>query len=156
MLALAAVWSTAAAPRRLYDAPTMAGSAPRQGGLSAGGEHSCGVTEGGAGQCWGLDTDGQVSGLPTGVSSWAILSAGESHTCGIATNGDAHCWGSDVWGQVSGLPADLKWMSISAGVYHTCGVTTLGAGYCWGTNSAGQTDVPSHSLDQPTEFQMHV
>ena len=61
--------------------------------MSAGGHHSCGVSTGGAGYCWGRDDDGQSS-VPSGVT-WAAISAGYSHSCGVSTGGAGYCWGND-------------------------------------------------------------
>ena len=65
---------------------------------SAGGHHSCGVSTGGAGYCWGRDDDGQSSNVPSGVT-WASISAGGHHSCGVSTGGAGYCWASYGYGQ---------------------------------------------------------
>lgn len=85
--------------------------------VSAGDEHSCGVTTMGAGYCWGFNLDGQLGNgmtaytpvrVPTLVAgglTFASVSAGRgsvrgAHTCGITPGGLAYCWGSNVVGQL--------------------------------------------------------
>ena len=68
-------------------------------GISAGYNHTCAVTTGGAVWCWGWNTSGQlgngtttstnvpvaVTGLGSGVAS---VSAGYRHTCAVSTAGE--------------------------------------------------------------------
>jgi alpha-tubulin suppressor-like RCC1 family protein len=82
--------------------------------ISAGGEHTCAVRDGGA-WCWGRNDRGQlgngtttlggcyclttpvaVSGLSSGVSA---VSAGGGHGCAVK-NGGAWCWGANSYGQL--------------------------------------------------------
>ncbi len=57
--------------------------------LSAGGDHTCGIIDGGIDDgeatCWGLNSSGQ-STPPSGVR-FRALSAGRDHTCGIIEGG---------------------------------------------------------------------
>ena len=78
--------------------------------LTAGGEHTCGLTSSGAAYCWGSNSNGQL---------------------GNGTIGGAN----PVAAPVSG---GLSFVSLSAGGAHTCGVTPSGAIYCWGANGSGQ------------------
>jgi alpha-tubulin suppressor-like RCC1 family protein len=82
--------------------------------LSAAGVHTCGVTTGGKGYCWGDNLDGR---LGTGGGFWT-----------------ARKWDT----KPSAVAGDLTFTMISAGDYHTCGVTSEGAVYCWGGNGNGQ------------------
>lgn len=127
--------------------------------ISAGITHTCGVTVGGAGYCWGLNELGQLgdgtlsdSDVPApvaGLLNFESISAGYFHTCGVVTGGDAYCWGRNTEGALgdgtlsdSNIPVlvagELTFESITVGRLHTCAVTTSGDAYCWGFNSDGQ------------------
>ena len=128
--------------------------------VTAGAEHSCGLTSTGEAYCWGKGSSGQLGDgtrtnpwtpmLVSGRHTWASVDAGSHHTCGVTTAGEAYCWG-DNWtvgklgnGKTTNslVPAlvigELTWASVDAGYLHTCGVTTGGAAYCWGANQNGQ------------------
>jgi alpha-tubulin suppressor-like RCC1 family protein len=121
--------------------------------VSAGDQHTCGVTTGGAAYCWGGNGWGQLGDgtrtsrtSPTLVSaalSFAAVDAGYSHTCGVTASGAAYCWGRNFYGQLGdGTRTDratpgpvaggLSFATISAGGEHTCGVASDGTAYCWG------------------------
>ena len=77
--------------------------------ISAGDQHTCAVTTGGAVKCWGRNVAGvlgdgtdtnrtsptPVSGQSTGM---AAVGAGLYRTCAVETTGKAWCWGSGVLG----------------------------------------------------------
>jgi alpha-tubulin suppressor-like RCC1 family protein len=139
-------------------------STPVAGGLtfatiSAGWNHTCGVTTGGAGYCWGANQDGRLGDGTTvstngpvpvgGGLTFATISAGSTYSCGATTDGTAYCWGSNAHGELGDgtttqqpapvpVAGGLRFATISAGIAHTCGVATSGAAYCWGANPDGR------------------
>src|SRR5205823_1963938 len=115
--------------------------------VSAGGDHTCGVTPSGTAYCWGWNHDGQLGdgtrvdrrtpvpvAAPAGVG-FAAVSLGGWHTCGVTLGGTAYCWGHNAYGQLGdgtdtsrtipvavSVPAGLSFAAVSAGCYHTCGL----------------------------------
>ena len=75
--------------------------------MSAGGQHTCGVTTSGAAYCWGQNGFGQLG------------------------NGGAE---NDFQTRPVAISGGLTFASVSAGAFYTCGVTVSGAAYCWGSN----------------------
>ncbi|MCX5859617.1 MAG: fibronectin type III domain-containing protein [Proteobacteria bacterium] len=79
--------------------------------ISAGNNHTCAVTTGGALKCWGEGDFGQigngdtlnyydpqpVANVASGVTS---VSAGGNHTCALMEGGWARCWGLNLSGQL--------------------------------------------------------
>ncbi len=129
--------------------------------ISAGGTHTCGITNSGAAYCWGEGATGRLgtgstanSSVPAAVvqstsGPFTQVSAGGAHTCGITSTG-AFCWGAGGNGRLgnnatpnSTLPVAVvqtlsgPFSQVSAGNAHTCGISSSGA-YCWGSNANGQ------------------
>jgi alpha-tubulin suppressor-like RCC1 family protein len=127
--------------------------------LSAGAEHTCGITTTGSTYCWGRNLEGRLgdgtvegSAIPTRVATAARLiqlSAGWEITCG-RTAQSAACWGSNRSGQLGSaskddalrpvaLANDLPLAGIATYGMHSCGFGGSDHyAYCWGANWAGQ------------------
>lgn len=129
--------------------------------LSAGAEHTCGVTDAGGVMCWGNNDQAQlgdgtttmrmqstpVVGLPSPVRE---VVAGVALTCARASSGAAWCWGQNGGGQagIGEYSAELlrtptaisgghSFSNIVLGEEHACGIAS-GAVLCWGNNIRGQ------------------
>jgi alpha-tubulin suppressor-like RCC1 family protein len=143
----------------------------------SGSAHTCALTSGGAVECWGDNSTGQlgtgvtldsptpvmVSGLSSGVIA---IAAGAQHTCALTQGGAVKCWGLSFHGQLgdgtfthSYTPIDVVGLSsgvtaITAGGLHTCALMTSGAVKCWGDNPTGElvngvTSTSSTPVDVP-------
>ena len=135
--------------------------------VTAGGRHTCAVSEELEVYCWGSNSNGQLGNASAGLrSSVPVLvgggaaqgivfdkvSAGESHTCGIVGT-VTYCWGHNERGQLGNattlpsvspvgvllLPARAFAQHVSAGFEFTCNVVaSVGRAYCWGRDDSGQ------------------
>lgn len=136
--------------------------------FDTGQEHGCavGATTGGV-WCWGVNTEGQVSGssgntrpnpipvagLPEGRRAVSVA-AGTNFSCALMDDATAWCWGSNAAGQLgadrttgtsqrSVTPVQVVnvpegIVAISAYNQHACIRTSAGAAKCWGWNNNGQ------------------
>jgi alpha-tubulin suppressor-like RCC1 family protein len=129
--------------------------------VSAGLNHTCGVTTGGQLYCWGWNGHGELGdgtterhARPTLVAGGLLfrqVSAGGSHTCAVTTEYLAYCWGENSAGQLGdGTTVDRRltpvpvaggraFRQISAGPIRTCALTTSTTSkiYCWGNGYLG-------------------
>jgi alpha-tubulin suppressor-like RCC1 family protein len=127
--------------------------------VSAGYNHTCGVTADSLAYCWGSNFFGQVGdGTQTdrltpvrvaGFLRFRGVSAGTDFTCGITISYKAYCWGSNSHRSLGdGTTADIRlkpvpvagglhFGQVTAGNSHGCAVTTADKAYCWGENSFG-------------------
>lgn len=134
--------------------------------ISAGSGYTCGVTNTGAGYCWGSGTDGklgtgstQQSTTPAPVADGHIftaIAAGLRHTCGVTAGGSALCWGNGPDGELGNgsttnryvatpVTGNLMFFAASGGVSHTCAIAMDGQAYCWGSGSAGRLGTGSNA-----------
>jgi len=137
--------------------------------ISAGSDHTCGVSTTNQAYCWGnnswrqLGTGGSgFSGAPVlvaGSLAFAKVTAGTGFTCGITTGGATYCWGANSIGQVGdggkisygnafvALPQQVvggnAFQSVTLGNQFACAVTATGKGYCWGSNNSKLGNGPS-------------
>jgi alpha-tubulin suppressor-like RCC1 family protein len=76
--------------------------------ISAGGEHTCGVTTAGQGYCWGEGSDGElgIGGFPilrntptpiSGGLTWQSIEVGTNHSCGVTVDNQRYCWGRSLY-----------------------------------------------------------
>ena len=144
--------------------------------LSAGGNHTCLVTDAGTIRCWGTRGEevlgrellhrsanrvpGEVEGL-LGVATDVTI--GHQHTCALLEDGTANCWGSlrDTLGagptnssepqEVIGIDAEIA--SISAGALHSCAIAEDHSVWCWGVSGAGNLGFDCGSQWCPTPME---
>ena len=142
LLLVGVVVAAAAAAMLTLSMPRAADAAspvvPGFSAVSAGADHTCGLRETGAIECWGDNLYGQAD-APAG--HFSAVSAGGGYSCGLRETGTVECWGLNYAGQTD-APAG-RFSAVSAGSAHACGLRETGAVECWGFNYAGQTDAPA-------------
>jgi alpha-tubulin suppressor-like RCC1 family protein len=128
--------------------------------VSAGDNHTCGITVANVTLCWGDNANGQLGDSTNlarrlrpsrvaGGRQFRQLDAGGLHTCAVTTADRAFCWGGASLGQLGtgqtspsfwprAVAGSLSFRRVTAGARHTCGETTGNRAYCWGLNSFGQ------------------
>jgi alpha-tubulin suppressor-like RCC1 family protein len=132
--------------------------------ISAGNGFTCGVTQSGAGYCWGGlfepmlrhgvlgsgSTAGSATPVPVaGGIRFAVIETGTRAACGLDVAGVAYCWGGNSLGELGVGVADsrahplpeavrtsVRFQKLSLGDV-SCGLATDAALYCWGTTAAG-------------------
>lgn len=129
--------------------------------ITAGEEHTCGLTTGAGVVCWGANGDGQVGdgtafayrppvGVATLQSGVQAVVANGGHSCALLNSGGVSCWGGNQAGQlgdggtserrvpvaVLGLPESAT--ALAVGGSHTCALLQSGGVACWGRNGSGQ------------------
>lgn len=104
----------AGSPGSVVLAPALVAGGLVWASVSAGGDHTCGVTTAGVAYCWGVNDGGQLG------TGWADRL---EHAVPEAVSGG------------------LAFRQVSAGLFHTCGLTLDVAAYCWGWNDSGQLGI---------------
>jgi alpha-tubulin suppressor-like RCC1 family protein len=124
--------------------------------------HTCAVLAGGAVNCWGSNSEGEVGDgsvespvlTPVGVTGIAAgsigVSSGSEHSCAVFADGSVRCWGDNWAGQLgngdnvpSNTPAAVSGLTsgalaVSVGGAFSCALTDAGGIKCWGDNTYGQ------------------
>lgn len=134
--------------------------------ITAGNNHTCGITSEGDAFCWGYNYYKQLGSLSSGNQTYpqlvsgfngtyvfSSITAGDNHTCAIGIKNSVSglfCWGLNTSGQLGigsivspkSLPEPVAGLttatSISAGDNYTCVLKTDKHFTCWGNNSRGQ------------------
>lgn len=92
--------------------------------ISAGGDHTCGITTGGAAFCWGSNFDGQLGNGAVGDQSASPVAV----VGGLTFSRISASTGT----RATAFPGGPRWKTFGSG--HTCALTTAGAVFCWGDN----------------------
>jgi hypothetical protein len=97
-----------------------------------------GVLHAGQLRTWGLDRDGQVTGVPTGTDFVAVA-AGDAHGLALRSDGTVAAWGQNDDGECD-VPAGT-YKAIGAGADFSLAIRTDGSIAAWGDN--GQRQISS-------------
>ena len=115
--------------------------------LSAGDDHTCGLTQQGVVHCWGRGLTG--IGMTASGRPFVGFSAGGRHRCAWTAEGEASCWGTNEFGELGTggttatstpvpVAGGLRFASVSAGRDYSCGLLVSGEAYCWGFGAGGR------------------
>jgi alpha-tubulin suppressor-like RCC1 family protein len=168
-LMLAACSETATEPEPLAEPSSIQANVSGSAALSfwqvsAGANHTCGITSDRRLYCWGANYNGQVGDGTSGAENsrsrpvpvggalrFRQVSAGRGYTCAVTTDNLVYCWGWNDFGQLGDgtksfprpTPAPVagghRFRSVQAGSFHTCAVSTPdNRAYCWGANGQGE------------------
>ncbi|MGI9041569.1 MAG: RCC1 domain-containing protein, partial [Gemmatimonadales bacterium] len=112
--------------------------------VSAGEDHTCGVTTADRVYCWGRNLFGQLGDgtttnrlTPVAVAGglrFRHISAASNHTCGVTTDDRAFCWGWNYYAQLGdgtttnrltpgAVAGGRRFRQVRADNAHTCAIT---------------------------------
>ena len=139
---------------------TVVGGITNWSTVSAGQEHSLGLTSTGILYAWGYNQSGQLGDGTTvsknspvtvigGITNWSKVSAG-GLSLGLTSTGILYAWGVNSSGQlgtgnttnrsspVTVVGGITNWSQLSASSSQSLGLTSTGIAYAWGNNNYGQ------------------
>ena len=138
--------------------------------VSAGHDHSCGVTTENRAYCWGRNSEGQLGDGTTitrlapravaGSLRFRQISASFSSTCGVTTDFRAYCWGDNPLGELGDgttnrrlEPAPVagghRFRQVNTSFEHACAVSyPSNRVFCWGENADGQLGIGTNTGPQ--------
>jgi len=114
--------------------------------LSAGDDHTCGLTPNGDVYCWGGNHyNGFNLWMPQPLAGFSFtqLSGTGHYTCGLDLSGSIRCWewAGSQFTQPWTITTTLTFTKVSASDDHDCALTANNVAYCWGYNYAGQLGI---------------
>lgn len=116
--------------------------------IACGFEHSVALKSDGSLVSWGDDSNGQVSGTPTGTEFSAVATGGW-HSVAFKSDGSLVSWGEDGCGQVSGTPTGAEFGAVATGHNHSVALTSDGSLVSWGSradNYKRQSNTPTGNV----------
>lgn len=94
-------------------------------------------------EAWGDDTDGVVSGVPSG--KFSSIDCGAHFACALGDDGSIYCWGDNGVGQCSN-PSGI-FVKVRCGWDSAVAIDRDGYAQCWGENpNSGPWSVPATKL----------
>lgn len=142
--------------------PALWESSLEFGDISAGYEHTCGLTDDGQIMCWGLGSDevkneqsfDYAQAYVPDNAGWQRVSAGGYFTCGVRVDGSLACWGqgSDpgrdelYQDHDQAVPPSGIYDSVSAGGVSACALSSSGGVTCWGADGHGLSEPPASKV----------
>ena len=127
--------------------------------ISAGGNHTCGVTNTPEVYCWGDNAEGELGDSTTTQRAFPVkvaggvtlvrIAVGSKFSCGESIAQKLYCWGRNLDGQLGignfvnqltpqPVGGNINPTGITGGDRHACATTFDGVAYCWGSNQFGQ------------------
>ena len=127
--------------------------------ISAGTEHGCALSSGGAVSCWGRNEFGEVGDgtqirrtrpvRVQGLTRVVQVDTESSHSCAVRDTGRVFCWGRNSVGELGDGTNDMRLTPVrvaglvnatrvTLGMWFSCGLRADGQAFCWGTNFDGQ------------------
>jgi alpha-tubulin suppressor-like RCC1 family protein len=159
--------------------PIGLGSSATQ--ITAAGQYTCALLQGGAVKCWGYNGNGQLGtgdnasrnappARPVRLSGSATqIIAGGFHTCVLLRAGRVKCWGSNSQGELGAgdntsrnapptSPIRLGAVAVQiTAVDQTCALLRGGSIKCWGYNGSGELGTGDRkSLNAPPAGPINV